>query len=160
MLARDVADGSHCLVFSRHALVPFRFRDFSPFEHRLAGCIQNTSAILECYNSLQAVRLRRTYGGFIQQTPCQTWRSPSSSGEKKFPHLAFRAVAHTSSSHGPNLAFSSRNSGQGVAQSCFLLRKCTFMRSPSKKRLVQQAACYDLRDFVFCPHVSRAGLAG
>ena len=54
----------------------------------------------------------RPYGGFIQQTPCQTWRSPSSSGEKKFPHLAFRAVAHTSSSHGPNLAFSSRNSGQ------------------------------------------------
>ena len=48
----------------------------------------------------------------------------------------------------------------GVAQSCFLLRKCTFMRSPSKKRLVQQAACYDLRDFVFCPHISRAGLAG
>lgn len=160
MLARDVADGSHCLVFPEAAACPLTLSRFQPFRAQVSRVHTEYSAILECYNSLQAVRLRRTYGGFIQQTPCQTWRSPSSSGEKKFPHLAFRAVAHTSSSHGPNLAFSSRNSGQGVAQSCFLLRKCTFMRSPSKKRLVQQAACYDLRDFVFCPHISRAGLAG
>lgn len=56
------------------------------------------------------------YGGFIQHFPRHSCSSPSTSGEKNAGHLAFVAVAQTSSSK-PNSPSSSRNNSAGVAQS-------------------------------------------
>ena len=59
------------------------------------GTRQTTSASASIAFFIQAP-IFFPYGGFIQQTPCQSLDNPSSRGEKNLEHFAFSAVAHTS----------------------------------------------------------------
>ncbi len=99
----------------------------------LAGRRHTTRSACPCCTSPTALAIQRPisrpYGGFIQHTPCQRCIRPLVVGGINILHLAFSQVAHTSRVKGPCDISQARNNSQGVAQSIFLLEKCTFIRT-------------------------------